>query len=195
MLYGSELYSFGRFGLATMTLFSFMNGDVVEETLTDARSVSTFGPVYLILFYFSFNYIVLRVLLAMIESTLWYLHLYSVTHRKRTNWRAQKTIELGMAVRNRAPANSLDSAWSIGELEHFPDSAEKAFKKSSELLFQELLEMLQAHHSDALEEYFEERQDIEEDFAEYTETKHDARALSAATRNVRLDGSDEDDYD
>lgn len=89
------------------------------------------------------------------------------------NWRAQKTVELGMAIRNRAPANSLDSAWSIGEMEHYPDSAEKAFKKSSELLFQELLEMLQSQHSEALAEYFDERQDVQEDFAEYTTGKQE----------------------
>eukprot|EP01033_Poteriospumella_lacustris_P000830 gene830-593_t len=94
LVFGNSAETFGDLEAMSITLFSLMNCDSIWQTFVDTTTfsrtnVSFVGTLYVSAVFIVFNYLLLRLVLAVVESLYYYLRLYTSACRKRGLFRAQ----------------------------------------------------------------------------------------------------------
>lgn len=94
LVFGNSAETFGDLESMTITLFSLMNCDSIWQTFVDTTTfsrtnVSLVGTLYVTTIFIVFNYLLLRLVLAVVESLYYYLRLYTNACRKRGLFRGQ----------------------------------------------------------------------------------------------------------
>lgn len=94
LVFGNSAETFGDLEAMSITLFSLMNCDSIWQTFVDTTTfsrtnVSFVGTLYVSAVFIVFNYLLLRLVLAVVESLYYYLRLYTNACRKRGLFRAQ----------------------------------------------------------------------------------------------------------
>lgn len=94
LVFGNSAETFGDLESMSITLFSLMNCDSIWQTFVDTTTfsrmnVSFVGTLYVSVVFIVFNYLLLRLVLAVVESLYYYLRLYTSACRKRGLFRAQ----------------------------------------------------------------------------------------------------------
>lgn len=98
LIFGFTAETFGDFDAMAITLFSVMNCDSIWQTFQDTTAfsnVTIVGTLYVTVIFVVFNYLLLRLVLAVVESLYYYLRLYTHARRKRMLFRTQLLREGG----------------------------------------------------------------------------------------------------
>lgn len=94
--------SFGDFLTMFITLFSVMNCDSIWQTYQDANAapvIAFAGTLYVTIIFVLFNYLLLRLILAVVESLYFYLRLYTNAQRKRIIFRKRILQQVGVTAK------------------------------------------------------------------------------------------------
>lgn len=96
IIFGNSSNSFGSIKAIFVTIFSVMNCDSIWDTFNDTNStenIQIIGTVYVTLIFIIFSYLMLRLILAVVESLYFYFRLYSSLRRKRLLFRKKHLID------------------------------------------------------------------------------------------------------
>ena len=90
VIFGEIDYNLSSFTKAFITFFSVVNGDILWQSIDisdNLTGVNVLGCVFVVSMYVLFAYVILRLLLAIVESIYWYLRLYTRAKLKRKAFR------------------------------------------------------------------------------------------------------------
>ena len=91
-LFGPSSSRFATLQMSLTTLFSLMNGDIILEVLGIVRlNFPTFGPIYVVMFFFVFTYFFLHMMLTVVEESLWLVNAEGMSMSDTVNAGPQTT--------------------------------------------------------------------------------------------------------
>ena len=97
LLFGNSNDSFGSMTAILVTIFSVMNCDSIWDTFNDTNSSENstiIGTIYVTVIFIIFSYLMLRLILAVVESLYFYFRLYSNLRRKRLLFRKKHLVDV-----------------------------------------------------------------------------------------------------
>jgi hypothetical protein len=119
LLYSNSLSTYGNLPNTFLSLFAVMNCDSIYfnyvSLTTNTETTSWLSSLYLTLTFLLFNTLLLRLILAVVESLYFYLRLYSESQKKRLVLRKRELIRLmrdrfgGEGERDREPESETES--------------------------------------------------------------------------------------
>jgi hypothetical protein len=90
VIFGEMDNNLSSFTKAFITFFSVVNGDILWQSIDisdNLTGLNVLGCVFVVSMYVLFAYVILRLLLAIVESIYWYLRLYTRAKLKRKAFR------------------------------------------------------------------------------------------------------------
>jgi riboflavin transporter FmnP len=95
LVFGNSSEPFGSMSSIFITIYSVMNCDSIWQTFNDTNSSENsqaIGTIYVTIIFIIFSYLMMRLILAMVESLYFYFRLYSNLRRKRLLYRKKHLL-------------------------------------------------------------------------------------------------------